>query len=428
MSTKEDHINKSDQELLEKLLNGTLSDGERFELEKRALDDPMLFEALEGFQAVRPDESTRLAFQARLEKQFFKSKETGRIFLFRHIYGIAAIIVVLFTILFVIDHYIRKDMGKALAVQTNISSQKEKTFDRSGIISELEPEVHEMDELAETADSRAYINKAESEVQDLAKAKKEGESAAIPSSIPTTAELNEISEISDAGVADEDIGSMEIEYDKTYELDRRDNVTDNISKIDAADATPLKDDPARVGNAYIEGNVRDASGKVLKGAEVKAKRSSKSARTDSLGNFSIEVPAEGEEIEIDHIGYNKAQAAITRSSVMDVILNEGAAQSVVQIESSHQYNSAYPVIGFEAFGEYVAEHLIKPEAAIQNAISGTVSVEFTVSPYGKLSDFRILRSLGFGCDEEAVRLLKEGGEWETFPKFREIRTVYHFRF
>lgn len=36
--------------LLSQYIDGTISEEDRFELEKRALDDPFLFEALEGLQ------------------------------------------------------------------------------------------------------------------------------------------------------------------------------------------------------------------------------------------------------------------------------------------------------------------------------------------------------------------------------------------
>jgi TonB family protein len=41
-----------------------------------------------------------------------------------------------------------------------------------------------------------------------------------------------------------------------------------------------------------------------------------------------------------------------------------------------------------------------------------VRVEFTVKADGQLSDFKIKKGLGYGCDEEAIRLIKEGPAWK----------------
>ena len=55
--------------------------------------------------------------------------------------------------------------------------------------------------------------------------------------------------------------------------------------------------------------------------------------------------------------------------------------------------------------------LKKPKQAIENQITETVEVEFKVNKKGELSDFKIIKSLGYGCDEEAIRLIREGPKW-----------------
>jgi len=72
-------------ELLEKYRNGTISDEDRFRLEKQALDDPFLFDALEGFSLYQ-------------EAPESKRKTTG-IFTFARI-GIAASLVLLVAVIF----------------------------------------------------------------------------------------------------------------------------------------------------------------------------------------------------------------------------------------------------------------------------------------------------------------------------------------
>lgn len=80
--------------------------------------------------------------------------------------------------------------------------------------------------------------------------------------------------------------------------------------------------------------------------------------------------------------------------------------SVTNIEA------AQPVDGFPEFNSYLKDNIRYPEEAKSENIRGRVTVEFTVDADGYLSDFEIIRGLGYGCDEEAIRLVREGPQWE----------------
>lgn len=67
----------------------------------------------------------------------------------------------------------------------------------------------------------------------------------------------------------------------------------------------------------------------------------------------------------------------------------------------------YPVFPHaEGIKEFV-EGLIKyPEEALKNHVEGVVLVSFVVEKDGTLSTPRFIRSLGFGCEEEILRIIK----------------------
>ena len=52
-----------------------------------------------------------------------------------------------------------------------------------------------------------------------------------------------------------------------------------------------------------------------------------------------------------------------------------------------------------------------PQQALQSKVKGKVTIEFTVASDGTLHDFSVMKSLGYGCDEEVTRLVKEGPKW-----------------
>lgn len=70
-----------------------------------------------------------------------------------------------------------------------------------------------------------------------------------------------------------------------------------------------------------------------------------------------------------------------------------------------------PHNGFKALYTYVAENLKYPEQAKKAGIEGKVFVEFVVDNDGKLINVKAIKGIGAGCDEEAVRVLKESPKW-----------------
>lgn len=54
----------------------------------------------------------------------------------------------------------------------------------------------------------------------------------------------------------------------------------------------------------------------------------------------------------------------------------------------------------------IVKNIIYPYEAIENLKSGKVNVKFTVDKFGKTSNYHVEQPLGFGLDEEAIRVLK----------------------
>ncbi len=68
--------------------------------------------------------------------------------------------------------------------------------------------------------------------------------------------------------------------------------------------------------------------------------------------------------------------------------------------------------GEEARRRYLEENLRYPTMAREAGIQGTVFLTFVVEPDGSISDVRVLRGIGGGCDEAAVRAVKNMPRWE----------------
>jgi TonB family protein len=67
--------------------------------------------------------------------------------------------------------------------------------------------------------------------------------------------------------------------------------------------------------------------------------------------------------------------------------------------------------GPEAFDRYLRERVRYPQAAIENGVSGQVTLGFVVDTAGRLTDVRVLEGVGWGIDEQLVRVLRESPRW-----------------
>jgi protein TonB len=56
-------------------------------------------------------------------------------------------------------------------------------------------------------------------------------------------------------------------------------------------------------------------------------------------------------------------------------------------------------------------NLVYPVIARSNGIQGKVFLNFIVEPNGSVSNVTVLRGIGGGCDEEAIRLVKAMPGW-----------------
>lgn len=61
--------------------------------------------------------------------------------------------------------------------------------------------------------------------------------------------------------------------------------------------------------------------------------------------------------------------------------------------------------------EFIATNIKYPPMARESGIQGRVFVNFVVEPDGSVSGVTILRGIGGGCDEEAIRVIQSMPKW-----------------
>jgi protein TonB len=123
----------------------------------------------------------------------------------------------------------------------------------------------------------------------------------------------------------------------------------------------------------------------------------------------IEVPDEEEieeEIEVD-LDVEITEETVIEEIVMDEAPEEEKAEEIFTIVE----DQPTPEGGMAAFYQYVQKNLKYPAQARRMGIEGKVFVQFVVDKDGTIQDVKAVKGIGAGCDEEAVRVIKQSPKW-----------------
>lgn len=61
--------------------------------------------------------------------------------------------------------------------------------------------------------------------------------------------------------------------------------------------------------------------------------------------------------------------------------------------------------------DFIQRNIIFPESALSIGLSGTVYVSFVIDEAGVVSNVRAVKGIGYGCDEEAERVVRKMPKW-----------------
>ena len=85
--------------------------------------------------------------------------------------------------------------------------------------------------------------------------------------------------------------------------------------------------------------------------------------------------------------------------------------------------------GDQAMMDFVAKNVQYPEEAKEKEISGRVLVGFIVEKDGSIAEVEVVKGIGGGCDEEAVRVVKAMPKWKPGKdKGKPVRVSYMMPF
>ena len=437
--------------LIRKYLDGQLDAKEMHQLERRALDDPFLMDALEGYGAAggyRDDPLDELS--ARLHKRIEPAK--ARVLPLRTI-GIAASILIVCsagiwwfssdrttgtsnqppsvkTVRSLRDALAAKKQLQATAIASDSANNHRKPMLTNREVIVAKSGLYEKPAVA--ADESVAIPPTVSQVKSaapLAQAKINDTSAA------DTTPLNEM---------------IVMEYKSSKKTDTS-LLARKAKLVPAAANPPAQLLQARVAgvNVYSNGQspaerskmitqgylsnlpadqiltnqifegrvVGKDDGKPIIGASVMVAGTNKTTATDVDGHFKIKADSSHSSLVVAGIGYQtRMVSGNNRDSVKDIALepNSSSLSEVVvtgytsanKDEAVADVVSAHPQQGWGLYRKY-----LKKNATSTDGAEGIVKLTFTVDKYGSIMQIKVTKGLSESADKKAVDLVKNGPDW-----------------
>lgn len=81
--------------------------------------------------------------------------------------------------------------------------------------------------------------------------------------------------------------------------------------------------------------------------------------------------------------------------------------------------------GLEGFGKFLSRNLRYPTNAKQNNIQGRVFLQFVIEADGSLTEEKVVRGIGGGCDQEALRVIRLSPKWNPgIHRGKAVRVSY----
>jgi TonB family protein len=184
----------------------------------------------------------------------------------------------------------------------------------------------------------------------------------------------------------------------------------------------------------VRGIVTDLEGNPISGATIIYTGTNKGVVSDTAGHFEL-PESEDNKIQVNYLGYESVNLVADTGKTMLVAMKENAdvLNEVVVVAFGKQKKSStvaavssvkneeinpQPVIGEKEYKKYLEENIIKPQSGKCKGKKGRVRLKFSVDEAGRPINIRVEKSLCPEADNEAIRLITAGSDWT--PGNREV--------
>ncbi|CAD5247425.1 MULTISPECIES: hypothetical protein [unclassified Imperialibacter] len=340
-------------------LNEEMSSKEKYAFERKAENDPFLYEAMEGLQDV--DVKLLAKDLADMKKKLARS-ENASFYSFSNVWKIAAVVTLL-----LVAGFSAWRLTMSPRLEENASAE---TLAADSSLAINDPAPIEMDETEEQADSAKATTDNTSYQQNLV-----AESQPVETPKPIADEEKASPQVTGAPVAVADEAELSDEIAVAEE-------TPDLTLADDIEFAQAEESSQGAGLALQETEKKDIATETVP-QEVAAPKLSE---LNAITATDVSSGAAKAKKEAD-----QASQPVARSA---------------RIATTTQL--ATPVAGLESFRRYVTDNQQKTA----DMVAGEVQLTFSLTSQGAPQNITVSKSLCESCDQEAIWLLQTSGPWK----------------
>jgi outer membrane biosynthesis protein TonB len=203
------------------------------------------------------------------------------------------------------------------------------------------------------------------------------------------------------------------------------------SRADGVSATPAGGTGRTITGMVIGSDDRQP----IVGATVKVMGRPFGVVTNVQGKFTIQDVDGDQTLSVNYIGYSQKRVKVSNKDSLSISLEPagGSLSEVVVTGYSVKKNNdgeaadvvdAHPKDGWHSYNQYLKQNATSPDGK-----TGKVKVSFMVAADGSLSQFKVTKSLSDTADKKAVDLITNGPVWigGTDGKAKEVSVSISFK-
>jgi hypothetical protein len=400
---------------IERYNTGKMSAQEMHELEKAALEDTFLADAIEGYTYTTSANSDLTDLKHMLQQNITKERGKDITRISRQWLRVAALLLFLTGAGWFVYHYNFNNTESEIA-------QEDK--------SPQETDLQQQSTSSTQADEVTGDNNLQPDSQSVAITGKKGYSADKSKRVSSSSYRRESRSVN--SYTNDEIGNQAPVVSSAPDLTKGNETNKsmltratkgdslvNTGTTDSKIKTELTKTVVEPKSSIISGQVVNTKGEVLQNASVTINNSQVATVTDKQGYFAIRVKDSVVIATVAYVGYEANSVKLKNpDSINKIVLKESnASLSEVVVGYNGRRKSANlsennkalpePSGGWRLFEEYLSKNLKN-----DSKMHGEVHLSFNINKQGAPEKIKVEIPLCSECDKEAIRLLKDGPKWK----------------
>lgn len=437
---------------IEKYQLGLLSDAERHAMEKAALEDPFLADAMEGYadagpalQADLDDLKKRLAQRTEEKTKVIPlGSAGGSSFRWMRAAVLIGVLAGAGTLAYL---FMFRGKQEEIAQVKDVNNSPVTASSDSGNV-KASPSTTTADSAVQTGTVSATVNKTEGKgnntvadstsffnVETKGAGKQSDDKSASEELVIVNNARKDIAKSSiSSGFANDQEKNIATKKETspgnlTIPAETSDNLVAAETKAKTAAPVAAKKlaENNFVNTNIFRGRVTDAQNLGVPFAKVINTDDNVGTYTDARGYFNLTSPDSVLNVQVRSIGFENSNTQLRNVSPNNqvvlqndrrmnaLVINNQRSNTNRRANNNVQLQEPEPADGWENYDTYLSNNLVLPDE-LKNKPStssaAAVEVSFEVDAKGQPINIRVEKSLCEKCDKEAIRLIKEGPKWK----------------